>query len=214
VRVNTHTIAPGVGRILNGIDDLMHLLSVGHADVGTGGENVNLLSHALQCADLLARQFPDDIELQVAGLLHDIGHHIPLAGLRERLSDHELAHGREGARVVRPLLGPRVAELIELHVPAKRYLVSVEGGYGGVLSPASIHTLARQGGAMTDHEATAFLANPNASSAIDLRRADDEAKVPGRATSSLVSWYPVLVLLATVSGEVQGRVRETTPYHR
>ena len=38
------------------------------------GEPVDLLSHALQCAAILAESVPADLELQVAGLVHDLGH--------------------------------------------------------------------------------------------------------------------------------------------
>ena len=37
-----------------------------------GGDVVTALAHHLQCADLLAREAPGDVELQLAGLVHDV----------------------------------------------------------------------------------------------------------------------------------------------
>jgi predicted HD phosphohydrolase len=140
------------------------------------------LDHALQCADILARRFPDDTELQVAGLVHDIGHRFG--------SDEE--HGRLGADAVRPALGERVATLVEAHVPAKRYLVATDATYRDRLSPDSVRTLAVQGGALPDEEARAFAGAPYAASAVALRRADEEAKVAGRAVTPLERWLELL----------------------
>ena len=51
--------------------ELVALLSRGreHADE----ERVDVLAHSLQCAALLAERHPDDRELQLAGLVHDVG---------------------------------------------------------------------------------------------------------------------------------------------
>src|SRR2546430_3711365 len=106
------------------VDDLFVLLEQcgGFFDsLGPDGDPLRVLDHGLQCAAVLASQFPDDEELQVAGLVHDVGHRIaPGASAR---------HGVIAAEAVRELLGPRVAALVELHVPAKRYLVTVDPSY-------------------------------------------------------------------------------------
>src|SRR5262249_60560818 len=53
------------------VDALLATLQAGaHA---TDAEDVDLLAHGLQCAALLAEAAPDDPELQVAGLVHDVG---------------------------------------------------------------------------------------------------------------------------------------------
>src|SRR5215468_8515912 len=100
------------------------------------GDPVDLLAHGLQCAAVLREQRPDDLGLQLAGLVHDIGHALPGGP----------DHARIGADYVRPLLGPRVASLIALHVEAKRFLATIEGHYR--LSEASQASLLRQGGTM------------------------------------------------------------------
>jgi predicted HD phosphohydrolase len=134
--------------------------------------------HGLQCAYELELAHPEDTELQLAGLFHDVGH-----GLAT-----EAEHGEFAANLVRPLLGDRVAALIELHVPAKRYLVAVDPTYAAQLSDESVHTLALQGGIMTVTEQCAFEAEPHFLEALALRRADDRAKTPGRIVPGLDHW--------------------------
>lgn len=180
--------------VIGSVGELVALLAAGagehdEVDDGPATEAVDLLDHAVQCAAELATRRPDDIELQIAGLIHDIGHQL-------RPGD-DAAHGRVGADAVRGLLGERVARLVEYHVPAKRYLVSVDAGYASVLSSMSIHTLGNQGGAMSPDEIAAFEALPDAMDAVLLRLADDAAKVPRRAVPVLESWRPVLTRVAT-----------------
>lgn len=147
-------------------------------------ERVDQLAHALQCAHELRLAAPDDLELQVAGLVHDIG--------KLLAPGDEAGHGRSGAAAVRSLLGDRVARLVELHVSAKRYLISTDPSYRRRLSPVSIRTLARQGGAMTSDEVAAFAADPVSGAVVVLRRADEAAKRPGWAVPSLDTWRPAL----------------------
>ncbi|MGW6615374.1 hypothetical protein ACWGA0_18260 [Streptomyces erythrochromogenes] len=66
--------------------------------------------HALRTAALLRRSHPADKELQLAGLLQDIGRMLrPGDGAR---------HAVLAAEAVRPLLGERVARLVRLQAPA------------------------------------------------------------------------------------------------
>jgi predicted HD phosphohydrolase len=149
---------------------------------------LTVLHHGLQCADHLSRTCADDPELLAAGLLHDVGH--LLAPGREEL------HGTVGAAFVRPVLGDRVAVLIEAHVPAKRYLVTTDLSYRERLSEGSIRTLMIQGQDMTDDELMAFRASPYAEAALALRRADEESKDPAAPVPDLASWLPTLITVA------------------
>jgi predicted HD phosphohydrolase len=142
------------------------------------GDPVDLLAHGLQCADVLRARYPDDLGLQLAGLVHDIGH---AAG------GGDPDHAGVGAEAVRPLFGDRVADLVGLHVEAKRYLAATEA-YD--LSPASLLSLSRQGAAMSAAEAERFAARPEAAAAIALRRADEAAKEVGRSVPGLDAWAP------------------------
>ncbi len=94
--------------------------------------------------------------------------------------------------VVRGLFGERVAELVRLHVDAKRYLVTRDPTYRAKLSEESIATLAMQGGDMDAEEMAAFAASPFGEDAIRLREADDLAKTPGKATLGLDAWIAPL----------------------
>jgi predicted HD phosphohydrolase len=140
------------------------------------------LDHGLQCAFDLQTLRPHDRELQLAGLVHDIGH---------RFGPDE-THGALGAERVRGLLGDRVAGLVEAHVPAKRYLVATDASYRSRLSSESTRTLGVQGGPFGPDAVASFLSGPLAADAIALRRADEAAKVPGRAVPPLAHWVPLL----------------------
>ena len=142
------------------------------------GDPVDLLAHGLQCAHVLRADYPDDLGLQLAGLVHDVGHAV---------GGGDPDHAKTGAAAVRPVLGDRVAELVALHVEAKRYLAATEEYE---LSPASRLSLRRQGAAMSEPEIVRFEALPEAAAAIALRRADEAAKVVGAVVPGLETWIP------------------------
>jgi predicted HD phosphohydrolase len=150
------------------------------------GPGITELDHGLQCAAELRATAPGDVELHIAGLVHDIGHG------RAHIRDHAWA----GADAVRGLLGDRVAELVGLHINAKRYLVTTDTAYRAILSPASIRTLALQGGDMSPEETARFEAWPSWRDALRLRRADEAAKSPGRDVPGLGAWLPALRAVA------------------
>jgi gamma-butyrobetaine dioxygenase len=177
------------------IDDLLALYRSPSAQTRYD-ESVTEVEHALQAA-ALAEEAGADESLIAAALLHDVGHlllrdHVPI---REALEvDHR--HEEAGADALEALFGPAVAEPVRLHVAAKRYLCAVEPGYHDRLSPASIRSLAVQGGPMTEAEAETCAARPYAEEAVRVRRWDEEAKVEGRAVPSLDNWELLLHSLA------------------
>jgi predicted HD phosphohydrolase len=177
------------------VDELMDCL---HACRGAWdtpdrtGDPVDLYDHALQTAALLRRRHPADKELQLAGLVHDIGHLLN--------PGDDAGHAETAAQEVRPLLGERVARLVRLHVPAKRYLAAAEPGRR--LSPQSARTLGLQGGPMSPEEMAAFASDPLADDALRLRQADDEGKTAGLDAGDLEDWRPVMEQVArTHAGE-------------
>ncbi|MDJ0382785.1 HD domain-containing protein [Streptomyces sp. G-G2] len=175
--------------VIGCVEELMDLLRAcrGAWDApDRGGDPVDLHDHALQTAALLRRSHPFDKELQVAGLVHDLGHLL--------FPGDDAGHARHGAEAVRPLLGARVTRLVRLHVPAKRYLAAVEPGRA--LSPQSALTLRAQGGVMSPAEAAAFAADPDAAAAVTLRQADDAGKVVGLDAGVMEDWRPVLERVA------------------
>jgi len=154
---------------------------------GHYGEAVTQRDHALQCAALASRAGGDD-ELVLAALLHDLAHLAVPEG-RETAERH---HGHHGAALVAPFVPARVAWIIEHHVAAKRYLCAVDPIYLERLSPASVHSLAVQGGPLHREDAMALAAHPWFADALNVRRWDDEAKDPQAKTPPLSAWVPLL----------------------
>lgn len=164
------------------VDDLLDVLAAGAAH--DDDEAVDLLAHCLQCATLLATRAPGDPEVQIAGLVHDIGTVLEPCAMD--------SHAGRGGAFVAPLLGPRVGRLVSFHADAKRYLVATDPAYRGQLSPRSLETLVEQGGVMDRDEASAFATIRDLDALLALRRADDDAKVPGRTVPILDTWRPKL----------------------
>jgi predicted HD phosphohydrolase len=175
-----------VERRISSVDELVDVLAAGasHHDE----EDLDLLQHSLQCAALLARSHPDDDELQLAGLVHDVGTVL--------VPGHPESHAGTGAAAVVELLGARTARLVARHADAKRYLVTTDPEYRARLSPRSIATLETQGGTMDHDEVLAWRAMPGLRTVLALRRADDAAKVPGAVVPDLASWRAALAAVA------------------
>ena len=157
---------------------------------GNRRESVSALAHALQCAQL-AEDARADSHLVAAALLHDVGHFVAIAEVGEA-EDVDDAHELRGVAVLVRDFPPAVIEPIRLHVAAKRWLTAVEPAYLRGLSPASVHSLAQQGGPFDGAQIARFEALPFAEHAVRLRRWDDSAKTPGRATPGL-DYYLALV---------------------
>lgn len=150
---------------------------------GNRRESVSALNHALQCAQL-AEDAHADAALVTAALLHDVGHFVAIADIGEK-DDIDDVHELRGVAVLVRDFPPAVIEPIRLHVAAKRYLTAIEPKYLGGLSPASVHSLAQQGGPFRGAEIARFEALPFAQDAVRLRRWDDLAKRPGWQTPGL-----------------------------
>jgi predicted HD phosphohydrolase len=166
------------------VDEIVGVLASGSDRSLSPNAPVSLLDHALQTGALLVRDHPEDLELAVAGLVHDLGHLLP-GGSDEH-------HAEDAAAAVRRALGERVAGIVALHVEAKRYLVATDGGYGALLARDSVVSLGRQGGALSAVDAESFLTSEWAADAVVLRRADDSAKVDGLVVDGLDRWVPRL----------------------
>jgi predicted HD phosphohydrolase len=169
-------------------DDLIEHLRVLGRTVSVEDPALTELDHGLQTAALLEQVAPHDLELQVAGLVHDLAH--PWDG------PGQPRHAGMGAIAVTSLLGHRVADLIRSHVPAKRYLVATRPHYAALLSPDSVMTLAAQGGPMDGPEVAAFEAQPGHEAMVELRVADDAAKVVGAQVPPLEHWLRAIHLVA------------------
>lgn len=157
---------------------------------GNRRESVSALAHALQCAQL-AEDAGADSPLVAAALLHDVGHFVAIAEVGA-MADVDDVHELRGVAVLVRDFPPAVVQPIRLHVAAKRYLTAVEPAYLRGLSPASVHSLAQQGGPFAGAEIARFEALPHAEDAVRLRRWDDAAKTPGRATPRLDDYLALL----------------------
>jgi [1-hydroxy-2-(trimethylamino)ethyl]phosphonate dioxygenase len=172
------------------VDEICELFATkGHA--AYVGEPVSQLEHAVQAAYHAEREGAGDA-LVVAALLHDIGHLVTKQA--EDAADHgiDTRHEVLGQAWLARYFGPEVTEAIRLHVPAKRYLCATDAAYLGQLSPASVQSLALQGGTFDAAEVRQFEANPHFRDAIALRRWDDLAKVPGMDVPPLDHYRPRL----------------------
>jgi len=159
------------------------------------GERVDMLSHSLQTAANV-RHAGGDETLQLAGLLHDIGH--VLGQHTDAATEWGVpGHAEVGARWLQQWLPASVVEPIRLHVAAKRYMVAVDPGYRAELSPASIATLEQQGGPLTADEAAAFGNLPFAEAAVLLRRCDDLGKIPDAPPEPPASYRELLVQMVS-----------------
>ncbi|WP_306326636.1 phosphonate degradation HD-domain oxygenase [Streptomyces venezuelae] len=172
--------------------DTLAALFDGEGSAEYFGEAVTQAQHMLQ-AGALAEAAGAPPHLVAAALLHDVGHFqgaVTGRDLMEHGTDNR--HSHTGADWLDQWFGPEVTEPVRLHVAAKRYLCAVEPGYVALLSEASVHTLAVQGGPMTEDQARAFAAQPGAADAVAVRRWDEQAKDPDLPTPGFAHFRPLL----------------------
>ncbi|MBI1777889.1 MAG: HD domain-containing protein [Proteobacteria bacterium] len=155
------------------------------------GEAVTMSQHMLQVALLAEREGAGE-ELVAAALLHDIGHYTSEFGADASDRGLDNRHEEAGARVLRAYFPDSVSECVRLHVPAKRYLCAVEPGYFATLSPASVHSLALQGGPMPADEVAAFERQPHHREAVRVRQWDEGGKRAGISTPGFSHYAPLL----------------------
>ena len=176
------------------IESLLDLLATkGSAQYGR--EAVSQLEHALQSAQLAENEGAAP-PLVAAALLHDLGHLLYKHDKTGFGQDRDDRHEQVAGGILSKLFGPEVAEPVRLHVDAKRWLCARAEGYFETLSPASVRSLELQGGAFAPEQADAFLMRPYAIEAIQLRRWDDRAKVPGCVTRPIGAYADLLRGLA------------------
>lgn len=156
-----------------------------------GLHDVLQIQHALQTAWLAERDGRQPA-LIAAALLHDIGHMIHDLGEDPAGQGIDDRHEEVGQRYLARLFGQEVTEPVLLHVAAKRYLCAAEADYFAQLSPDSVRSLGLQGGPMSRIEMEAFLDNPHAQAAIQLRRYDEVAKAKNLETPPVAHFLPYL----------------------
>ncbi len=167
------------------------------------GEPVSQLEHMLQAAQLAMQEGFDD-EVVLAAFLHDIGH---LCVAKNTMNDMGgygvMQHEKLGADYLRQKGFPeRIAQLVENHVQAKRYLIYKYPAYFEKLSEASKITLQFQGGPMSKEEAQQFEKHHLFSLSLLLRKWDELAKIPHQPTPSLSELKEIAKRVLTEQGKV------------
>ncbi|MCY3789629.1 MAG: HD domain-containing protein [Gemmatimonadetes bacterium] len=151
-------------------------------------EIVTQLEHALQCAHQAQQAGADSVQV-AAALLHDLGHFLVDEHNQEAdFLTEDLLHEEVGAEYLEPFFIDAVTEPVGLHVPAKRYICTVDKSYYQTLSRASKRSFELQGGFMSAEEKAAFEQNLHWESAVQLRKWDDLAKVKDLKTPGLESY--------------------------
>lgn len=155
------------------------------------GEVVTMREHFLQTADLAARDGASDT-LIAASLLHDVGHYTSEFGENAIELGIDNLHQDAGASVLVDFFPASVVQPVQMHVDAKRYLCAVEPAYFDGLSPASVQSLAAQGGPFDPAGVREFEDNQWLEDAVRLRRYDDGAKIQGRVTPEFSEYVELL----------------------
>jgi len=176
---------------MNAADEIFELFAARGAGAYFG-EAVTVIDHGLQAAHF-AERAGAPAALVLAALLHDVGHLLEAvpADIADWVSDAR--HEETGGRWLTSRFGRAVADPVRLHVAAKRYLCAVSPAYFDKLSPASVHTLALQGGPMSAEEVAAFEREPHFRDAVRVRVWDDQAKVGGLKTAALADYRDLIL---------------------
>ena len=168
---------------MNAMDEILERFER-HGGSDYGGERVKQLEHALQCA-MLAEAEGAEATLIAAALLHDVGHLLHDLGQSPAARGIDDRHELLGREWLSRFFGEAVTEPVRLHVNAKRYLTGTDPTYFATLSAGSVRSLELQGGRFAPEMAAGFIGLPFAPEAVKLRRWDEGAKVPGKATPDL-----------------------------
>lgn len=153
------------------------------------GEPVSQLEHMCQSAQLAEGEGFDE-EVILAAFFHDLGHLITQGPTTEMMGEFGVKrHEQLGADFLRSLgFSEKIAQLVENHVQAKRYLTFRYPDYYTKLSEASKQTLIYQGGPMQEEEALKFEKDPLFEVSLRMRTWDEEAKLTDLPLPSLTRY--------------------------
>jgi 2-amino-1-hydroxyethylphosphonate dioxygenase (glycine-forming) len=172
------------------VDEIFELLK--QSENITYAEAVSQLAHALQSAKL-AVDAGNDEQTVIAALLHDIGHLCENEGDAIETA-HDDLHETVGADYLRGRgFSEKVAQLVEGHVQAKRYLTFKNPEYMAKLSSVSKHTLQLQGGPFSGEQAEAFESDPLFEEKLRLRAWDEAAKKPELRVPDLETYRDMML---------------------
>lgn len=160
-------------------------------------EEITQLQHAEQCAKF-ARDSGATIEIIVAALLHDIGQ-LPSSAfgltIPQTPMENDLGiinHEYIGAEILQKLgFTKRIVKLVKYHVDAKRYLATKN--YFKKISPASLKTLEKQGGIMSNNEIIEFKKEKYFNDIVKLRTWDDKAKIKNYKVPNIDTYRDTII---------------------
>jgi phosphonate degradation associated HDIG domain protein len=167
-----------------------------HGNADYIGEPVSQLEHMCQAAELAEAEGYNE-EIILAAFFHDIGHLCEHIMAVEQMDGYGVAdHEGLGGNYLREKgFSVEMAQLVESHVNAKRYLTYKYPEYYEKLSVASRITLQKQGGVMTDQEAAVFETDPLFQLYIKIREWDDKAKLMNKPLPPLEKYKEMAIRL-------------------
>jgi putative nucleotidyltransferase with HDIG domain len=158
------------------MDKIIELYTKYGSDQYPISEPITQIEHAIQTYEQMRDISPNKYELQLAALLHDIGHFLeePIDPGVTKVDDK---HEEIGANFLKSLgFSDEVVCPIRLHVLTKRYLCTVSPDVRSNLSYGSQLSLELQGGLLSNDEIVAFKRNRFFDDAVTLRMCDDNGK--------------------------------------
>ncbi|KAI7856473.1 hypothetical protein BDC45DRAFT_502846 [Circinella umbellata] len=178
------------------VDTVFKVLIDGGSKQDYIGEKISQLEHSLQAA-VQALETKADNETILAALLHDIElepTNSTTTSPNSTISVGVTGHERIGAEYLRKLgFSNKVAQLVESHVPVKRYLTGKDHSYYESLSGASKLSLKYQGGPFKPEQVQEFEEDPLFELKVQVRKWDDAAKVVGLELPDLESYRQMAV---------------------
>jgi 2-amino-1-hydroxyethylphosphonate dioxygenase (glycine-forming) len=161
------------------------------------GEPVSQIEHMCQCAQLAQAAHAED-DVVLAAFLHDIGHLCEFAFPQHKLNTMDefgiVDHEKLGANYLLSRgFSKKIAQLVQSHVAAKRYLTYAFPNYFNQLSDASKKTLQHQGGVMTKEEAEEFMKDPFFEQYIAMRKWDEQAKKTHQPLPNLEDFKDLII---------------------
>lgn len=177
--------------------DIAAEISQLYRDYGTYdyiGEKVTQTQHMIQAA-MIAEQEGCDDETVIAIFLHDVGHLIGFKEGQKQMDGYgTVDHDKLGGAYLRSKgFSEKICRLVENHVNAKRYLVSVDPTYYDELSDASKKTLEYQGGRMSDEEMYEFDNDEYKELYIKFRRIEEQSKEVDKEIEPIEKYLKMII---------------------
>ncbi|KAG0323495.1 hypothetical protein BG000_002620 [Podila horticola] len=202
------TLQPDLNLAQQTVDSIFAVLEEGSKKEYLG-EDISQLEHSLQTAQQARNAHAGD-ETEIAALLHDIGQFCDRQAAMDIMAEASdlqdkteststvkvgvKGHEYIGGQYLRKLgFSEKVAQLVEAHVVAKRYLTATDKAYYDGLSSASKASLKYQGGPFSEDQVKEFEQDPLFREKVQLRLWDDKAKVPGLDLPGLESYKDIVI---------------------